>query len=69
MARKKNMQFCKRNHDTFITGRDSQNRCIECVKMNVKIYRETHREELLEYNRQWRILNAEKIQEKELACK
>ena len=48
---KKRKQFCPKNHDTFICGRNERGQCIQCkIDYSIK-YQKEHREETLAVRR------------------
>lgn len=53
-------QYCKRDHDTFITGRDGRGRCKLCLKLSAKKFRDMHKEEIRKEKHEYYELNKDK---------
>jgi len=58
MARK---QFCPRNHDTFVTGRDDNNYCLECKYLHSREFHAKHRDEEIRKSAEWRKEHKEEV--------
>jgi len=57
-------QFCKYDHDTFVTGRDKHGQCTICRKIAGKKFRIKHNDEIKKEKRQFYQLNKSTFQEK-----
>ena len=50
-------QFCLKGHDTFITGRHKDGKCILCVRDRVNNYYKKHRTRILKQQKQCNLNN------------
>jgi hypothetical protein len=56
-------QFCVRNHDTFICGRDKWGNCVKCCKEYQIDYYNTNKEKLSQQHREYQNINKVEIAE------
>lgn len=58
------VQFCSKGHDTFICGRNKENRCRDCRNDYYKIYNSNHKEKMQKQNKEWSIEHKEELLKK-----
>src|SRR5579863_9537573 len=60
-------QFCKRGHDTFVTGRNKHGQCIPCIKVydkeHHKKYYELNKNEILKKQKERKLLRRDELVE------
>jgi hypothetical protein len=54
-------QFCPKNHDTFICGRNKQHACNDCMTIWHKAYVDKHKKRMAKYDRDIKVKNATRI--------
>lgn len=69
MANFNKIQYCKSNHDTFVTGRTSQHRCKVCEYARNIAYRKANPEKVRIIARRYELAAKDKIADQKLRSK